>query len=341
MDYEKEYKDAVARMELCVRTGLKITPEYIFPELAESEDEKIRKEMIRYFTEMKKGGSAALPYDDCIAYLEKQKENTWSEEDDAKVEAMCKEGNLKPSERAWLKNLKNRVWKDPQHAIRVTKGFGDPDGPQFELVDLPEEQKPIPANSVGLKEQKLAWSVKDEKNLKSVVSTLWFALNTPHFPLNYARIIELEGWLKSLRPQPKVEWTGDDEQHLKWLCRIIHSRKNHGELSLAEESELGHWIDKWINHNPQPHWKPSEEQPSLPDNLDEAASKYYFSPACSWDDNEERFINAFKAGAKWMAEQGITITGDTDDEYVRILEDVEKAICKIAPDSTVNVQIRK
>lgn len=46
----------------------------IFPELAKSEDEKIRKEMIRYFTEMKKGGSAALPYDDCIAYLEKHKE---------------------------------------------------------------------------------------------------------------------------------------------------------------------------------------------------------------------------------------------------------------------------
>lgn len=46
----------------------------IFPQLKESKDEKIRKEMIRYFTEMKKGGSAALPYDDCIAYLEQKEQ---------------------------------------------------------------------------------------------------------------------------------------------------------------------------------------------------------------------------------------------------------------------------
>ena len=54
--------------------------ERIFPELAESEDERIREEMIRYFTEMKKGGSAALPYDDCIAYLKKQKEQKSADE---------------------------------------------------------------------------------------------------------------------------------------------------------------------------------------------------------------------------------------------------------------------
>lgn len=52
MDYEKEYKDAMARMELCVRIGLKITPEYIFPELAESEDERIRKFLLDYAVEM-------------------------------------------------------------------------------------------------------------------------------------------------------------------------------------------------------------------------------------------------------------------------------------------------
>lgn len=48
MDYEKKYKDALARMELCVRIGFKITPEYIFPELAESEDERIRKWIASY-----------------------------------------------------------------------------------------------------------------------------------------------------------------------------------------------------------------------------------------------------------------------------------------------------
>lgn len=86
--------------------------------------------------------------------------------------------------------------------------------------------------------------------------------------------------------------------------------------------------------------------PSLPPGLDEAAQKvedYYdvgekHGRLCCFQGDIK---GAFKAGAGWMAKQGITVTGDTDDEYVRILKDIEEAICKIAPDSTVSVQIRK
>lgn len=81
------------------------------------------------------------------------------------------------------------------------------------------------------------------------------------------------------------------------------------------------------------------QQPPLPYNLEQVAEEF------ALDVKAKPFSglvkNAFKAGAEWMARQGITITGDTDDKYIRILEDVEKAICKIAPDSTINVQIRK
>ena len=70
-------EEAIKKIKEAMPTLWKETKEAIqvlIPEFAESDDEKIRKEMIRYFTEMKKGGSAALPYDDCIAYLERQKE---------------------------------------------------------------------------------------------------------------------------------------------------------------------------------------------------------------------------------------------------------------------------
>lgn len=67
-------------------------------------------------------------------------------------------------------------------------------------------------------------------------------------------------WLKSLRPQPKQEWSDEDEQMLIRLCRIIHGCTLHRDQTFAEESEIGKWVDKWINHNPQPRWKPSEEQ---------------------------------------------------------------------------------
>lgn len=52
--------------------------------------------------------------------------------------------------------------------------------------------------------------------------------------------------------QKPAEWSKEDENHLIWLCRIIHSRVVNKELSLAEESELGKWMDKWLNHKPQP-----------------------------------------------------------------------------------------
>ena len=211
----------------------------VIPELAESEDERTRKHLIKvvelYWGTTNEPGKA-----EDLAWLEKRKENTWSEEDDAKVGAMCKEGNLKPSERAWLKNLRNRVWKDPQHAIRVTKGFGDPDGPQFELVDLQEEQKP-------------AWSEEDEKNLKSVVSTLWFALNTPHFPLNYERIIELEGWLKSLRPQPKQnDVITPNKEFFQWIYDRLVNVHN-------EDPNVDYMIS-FKKRIEESSWKPSEEQ---------------------------------------------------------------------------------
>lgn len=52
MDYEKKYNDAMARLELVVRTGMKLDPAYVFPELAESEDERIIKFLLDYAIEM-------------------------------------------------------------------------------------------------------------------------------------------------------------------------------------------------------------------------------------------------------------------------------------------------
>ena len=50
MDYEKKYKDALSRAKGMWEQGMMPERiEYIFPELKESEDEKIRKEIIFFF----------------------------------------------------------------------------------------------------------------------------------------------------------------------------------------------------------------------------------------------------------------------------------------------------
>lgn len=84
------------------------------------------------------------------------------------------------------------------------------------------------------------------------------------------------------------------------------------------------------------------QQPSLPDNLDEAEFNYVKSlenaPA---DQGEELMIcDAFKAGAEWMAKQGFISEGiiyqtpgeDTKielNEHIGYLEDCEKVIVNI------------
>lgn len=66
--------------------------------------------------------------------------------------------------------------------------------------------------------------------------------------------------IKKLYKQKSAEWSEEDEEMLKWLCGIVHSQRSGKVITLKEESELGKWIDKWLNHNPQSQWKPSDEQ---------------------------------------------------------------------------------
>ena len=82
MDYEKAYKAVLKTATQWIKDGCtdkeKICLESVFPELAESEDERIRKEIISIVKEYgricEKEGDPCCTINDCLAYLEKQKE---------------------------------------------------------------------------------------------------------------------------------------------------------------------------------------------------------------------------------------------------------------------------
>lgn len=58
--------------------------------------------------------------DDKVVIKKGEKSVAWSEEDEEKVKAMCEDGNLKPSERAWLKSLKPQsTWKPSDEQIEA------------------------------------------------------------------------------------------------------------------------------------------------------------------------------------------------------------------------------
>lgn len=132
MDYEKAYKEALERARefqkskdgLCV-----LTAESIFPELQESEDEKMRKAIIAYIKKANGEPNNILPSGPysvlaMIFWLEKQGEqkSTWSEEDEIgfndtfwaiqQARTIAKDendmGNLWYAE-DWLKSLKERL----------------------------------------------------------------------------------------------------------------------------------------------------------------------------------------------------------------------------------------
>ena len=84
----RRYDDALERARELSKTITGANYEYIFPELQESEDERIRKVLIDYFNrykEQEKHGIKTfngIPTDDILAWLEKQGEPKpkWSEE---------------------------------------------------------------------------------------------------------------------------------------------------------------------------------------------------------------------------------------------------------------------
>ncbi len=95
MDYEQRYKEALDEAKAihkAIKQDLKPVIEQIFPELKESDDERIRKAIICGMNALKKGNKiyfADIYIDDILAWLEKQGEQKSAN----KVEPKFKEGD--------------------------------------------------------------------------------------------------------------------------------------------------------------------------------------------------------------------------------------------------------
>ena len=97
-------------------TDIKVSYEIMFPELKESEDERIRKELIAFLKYYHTGQGNCVVYDDdWIAWLEKQGEQkpAWSEEDEKIYQSIMddtvQENQLDIKQINWLKSLRQRI----------------------------------------------------------------------------------------------------------------------------------------------------------------------------------------------------------------------------------------
>lgn len=76
-NYKELYENALKRADSFKSPEIRDITEYIFPELAESEDERIRKALIRYFTlsdEHAYNEACGVSYRDIVAWLERQEQ---------------------------------------------------------------------------------------------------------------------------------------------------------------------------------------------------------------------------------------------------------------------------
>ena len=259
MDYEKKYKEALERAKKALRaandTGEDVV-EFIFPELAESEDERIRKTLIRFFANIKEISESgrttwAVRKEDAemcksfIAYLEKQKPVEWSEEDNIGWDEafVC----VTRAERA----AKNE--EELQNAVTAEKWLKEI---KFKYSVYPVKKE---------------WSEGDKEKLYQVIETILADKDVAlrEYPLCstlHEAYDDMVTFLKSLPErfnlQPKQGWSEEDERMLSRCVKSIETSKqfaDSGTFKEAKDKETS-WLKDLLNRfNLQPKQEWSEE----------------------------------------------------------------------------------
>lgn len=274
--------DILENMRKMLEAG-KISKEDIeraFPVLKESEDERIRSEIVDFINRNAERGDDIEKSVEWIAYLENQKEQKalrctegFYTEGGTEFEIVDVEQKPVAHEIGFVSkpvdlqvkgdgvykicpHCKERMIRDDSKvytSMPPQYGYNCPKCGAFEfdtvMYDSPakEEQKPV------------EWSEEDYKNLARIENLLIaIAEKKRLLPITDAIARELLEWLKPLRPF-KQEWSEEDEDMLKSIiatCQLAAQDRDSGPARHLLEIQ-----ERFLKSlRPRPHWKPSEEQ---------------------------------------------------------------------------------
>ena len=212
MDYKEKYEKALERARKLNADNMLSdeATEEIFPEL--SEDERIRLFICDLITRIFWGRDWNISKKDCLAYLEKQKEQ-------------------KPADGKELLYVSNKSYS-----------IGYRDGKRE------AEQKPP------------EWSEEEEEEINIISEIIEHCISIPYsggtLTLNKEYKKELQYFLKSLRPQPKQEWSEEDENTIQEIIGCIEQAR--ADSHLSEDHCLR--LETFLYNHYRPSWKPSQEQ---------------------------------------------------------------------------------
>ena len=240
MDYEQKYKEIMelARKDYeaykSVGDGLGVDAlESIFPELRESEDEQVLKNIVATIEQCPDDFLNPKNRDRMLAWLEKQK-------------------------------VHHIPWYDYQKSKEA--GYTIVPNEEYEQLIKQKEQKPqvfceAKAYDLGykqgkedaIKEQKPAWSKEDERIMESLISLIE---TIGEYYISLETIDRYVAWLKSLHPV-KQEWSRANENKIGRLAFLVSVAEEKEMISPSESVDLRNFIKSL-----RPSWKPSEEQMS-------------------------------------------------------------------------------
>ena len=220
------YEEALER----AKKGLPI--DEVFPELKESEDERIRKGLLEIFNKAQFGEWGKLKIKDIIAWLEKQKEQ----------KPIFRVGdyvrNIKTGDKVLIEQLdiatKIYCYVSKDGVAEIHSDFPFSKQNEWEVIGQQVEQKPA------------EWSEEDERTLESFLGWLQGSMGEKTY----------SSWLKSLPERfslkPKQEWSEEDKMKIVELKTFIAQCNG---FNKANRQKAFNMIDAL-----RPSWKPSKEQ---------------------------------------------------------------------------------
>lgn len=242
MDYEKAYKAAKRLAAHWIEDGCEATERIllttIFPELKESEDERIRSCICLALTDVdeQRFTDFGVTLKDCLAYLEKQKEPF------PYIDFV-----IKPHKGDDDNPYDMSVYEAQDYAI--DRGFGVPYNDGEVYVD--ERHMTQTIGNI------LRWADEHPKEQKPI--------STEETELNSIAFLEQIGY--TCIPPGKghsAEWSEEDERILNEIIETIEATRVEASRDLPNCSVLteSYWtMLRWLKSlRPQSHWKPNEEQ---------------------------------------------------------------------------------
>lgn len=239
------------------------TIEEKFPELKESEDgntdEKVRKALIKLVTNyasMDLFIEYDIHLDEALSWLEKQrdKDKLIQELGEYKVK-YTQEVLRQHLEKQGGQNLDNSAknCKDGQKPKEKTKIYDSMDDliadaliEEIEGSELDDRGKYNRIHWIESHRQKHTWSEDDKKMFVNIKACLRNANK------DYSREID---WLKSIKPQPKNEWSEEDERERKRVVGLLEGwLSTFKETCYAEDCKCGIVWLKSLKPQPKQEW---------------------------------------------------------------------------------------